>query len=77
MPYQPFWLVQEVKRLHGPLPMGRETRSPRLAEVLAHWALIIESGRWEVDMNGVAEVGDWFDCHLTQSQLNWRDQIVQ
>lgn len=60
----------------GRCPWG-EKRPPRLAEILAQWTSLVESGTWEVGADGVAEVDDWFDGHLAQSRLDWRDQIIQ
>lgn len=60
----------------GRCPWGNK-RPPRLAEILAHWASLVESGAWEVGADGVAETDDWFDGHLAQSRPKWRDQVTQ
>lgn len=59
----------------GRCPWG-ERRPPRLAEILAHWASLVETGAWQVGADGVMEADDWFDGHLGQSKLSWHDQIT-
>lgn len=54
----------------GPCPWG-ERRPPRLAEILAHWASLVESGAWEVGADGVVEADDWFQSHMAQSRPTW------
>ena len=48
------------------------SRSPRLSEVLFHWASLVENGTWKVDADGVANGNGWFDANLRQSKLNWK-----
>ncbi|KAJ4386282.1 hypothetical protein N0V93_009175 [Gnomoniopsis smithogilvyi] len=60
----------------GRCPWG-EKRPSSLAEILDHWALLVESGAWGVGADGVAEAADWFDTHMAQSQLNWLRQTQQ
>lgn len=54
----------------GRCPWG-PSRSPRLSEVLFHWASLVENGTWKVDADGVANGNGWFDANLRQSKLNW------
>lgn len=54
----------------GRCPWG-DRRPPRLAEILAHWASLVESGTWAVSADGVADADDWFDGHLTDAKLSW------
>lgn len=52
-----------------------ESRPPRLAEILSHWASLVEGGVWAVAADGVAEDHDWFDKHPGEARLDWRDQL--
>lgn len=54
----------------GRCPWG-DKRPPRLAEILAHWASLVESGTWAVGADGVADADDWFDRSLDAAKLNW------
>lgn len=53
-----------------------ESRPPRLAEILSHWASLVESGRWGVAADGVAEDHDWFGRHSGEARLDWYDQLA-
>lgn len=53
----------------GRCPWG-EMRPPRLAEILAHWASLVESGSWTVSEDGVSDAGDWFDQYVA-AKLSW------
>ncbi|KAK3307737.1 uncharacterized protein B0T15DRAFT_374495, partial [Chaetomium strumarium] len=44
----------------GPCPWG-PSRMPRLAELLGHWANLVEDGAWCIDADGVEEDAMWFD----------------
>ncbi|OBT55587.1 hypothetical protein VE04_03591 [Pseudogymnoascus sp. 24MN13] len=57
-------------QFNGRCPWGL-SRSPRLSEVLHHWASLVENGTWKVDADGVANDNSWFDENLRQSKLNW------
>lgn len=50
-----------------------ESRPPRLAEILSHWASLVESGRWAVAADGVAEDHEWFGRHPGEARLDWHD----
>ena len=52
------------------------SRSPRLSEVLHHWASLVENGTWEVDADGVENGNGWFDANLRQSKLHWNPNII-
>lgn len=54
----------------GRCPWG-DVRPPRLAEILAHWASLVESGSWTVSEDGVSDAGDWFDQCLATAKLSW------
>lgn len=54
----------------GRCPWG-ERRPPRLAELLAHWASLVESGTWTVDGDGVSDEDDWFDQCIPAAKLSW------
>jgi hypothetical protein len=69
----PSWR-QNAGVFSGPCPWG-PTRMPRLAELLGHWANLVEDGVWEVDANGVKEDAVWFDSHLDLANLNWDDVL--
>ena len=56
----------------GPCPWG-PSRLPRLAEVLGHWANLVEDGVWAVGEDGVEEDAGWFDAHVELTNLNWDD----
>lgn len=51
-------------------PWG-DGRPPRLAEILAHWASLVESGRWSVAVDGVSDADDWFDRCMAAAKLSW------
>ncbi|KAF3068384.1 hypothetical protein GL218_08392 [Daldinia childiae] len=38
-------------------------RDPKLAEVLRHWASLVEEGTWSVDSNGVCTDHEWFNTN--------------
>lgn len=59
-----------ASQFDGRRPWG-PSRSPRLSEVLHHWASLVEDGTWRVDADGVATGNDWFDTNLRQSKLSW------
>ncbi|KAK7710160.1 hypothetical protein SLS64_003235 [Diaporthe eres] len=50
-----------------------ESRPPRLAETLSHWASLVESGAWAVAADGVAEDHEWFSRHSGEARLDWHD----
>lgn len=52
-----------------------ESRPPRLAEILSHWASLVESGRWDVAADGVAEDHDWFGWHSGEARFDWYNQL--
>jgi len=52
-------------------------RFVRLAEILAHWATLVENGTWEVDGDGVKGPSDWFDANMELAKLKWgEDDMV-
>jgi hypothetical protein len=57
-------------QFNGRCPWG-PSRSPRLSEVLLHWASLVENGTWTVDANGVANDNGWFDANLRLTKLDW------
>ncbi|KAK4157099.1 hypothetical protein C8A00DRAFT_12038 [Chaetomidium leptoderma] len=64
----------------GPCPWGPD-RGPRLAEVLGHWANLVEDGVWAVGEDGVEEDGveedaAWFDEHVDLANLSW-DHVIE
>ncbi|KAK3896680.1 hypothetical protein C8A05DRAFT_20398 [Staphylotrichum tortipilum] len=60
----------KIGRFVGPCPWGPD-RSPRLAEVLGHWANLVEDGVWTVGEDGVKEDAEWFDSHRDSANLDW------
>lgn len=54
----------------GRCPWGYD-RSPRLAEVLGHWADLVEEGVWAVGEDGVEGGTGWFEEHLDEARLSW------
>lgn len=44
--------------LSGPCPWA-ESRPPGMAEILSHWASLVENGTWAVAPDAVAENHDW------------------
>lgn len=52
-----------------------ESRPPRLAEILGHWASLVESDTWAVAADGVAEDHEWFSRHLGEARLDWHDHL--
>ncbi len=62
----------KVGEFGGPCPWG-PSRLPRLAEVLGHWASLVEDGTWAVGEDGVEEDAGWFDAHVELANLNWDD----
>ncbi|KAH8892534.1 hypothetical protein GQ53DRAFT_746065 [Thozetella sp. PMI_491] len=60
----------------GQSPWAR-SRSPRLAEVLLHWASFVEDGTWLVGPQGVepASAG-WFDSHPAVAAMSWSQTSV-
>ncbi|KAH6841068.1 hypothetical protein B0I37DRAFT_419042 [Chaetomium sp. MPI-CAGE-AT-0009] len=56
----------------GACPWGPD-RGPRLAEVLGHWANLVEDGVWKVGEDGVEEEGAWWDEHAELANLKWED----
>lgn len=59
-----------ASQFDGRRPWG-PSRSPRLSEVLHHWASLVENGTWRVDADVVATGNGWFDANLLQSKLSW------
>jgi hypothetical protein len=60
----------EISRFVGPCLWGPD-RSPRLTEVLYHWANLVEDGVWTVGEGGVTEDAGWFDSHRDLGNLDW------
>lgn len=58
----------------GPCPWA-ESRPPGLAEILNHWASLLENGKWAVASDAAAENHDWFDSHLCEARLHGYDQL--
>lgn len=58
----------------GPCPWA-ESCPPGMAEILSHWASLVENGTWAVAPDAVAENHDWFDSHLGEARLDWDDQL--
>jgi hypothetical protein len=58
----------------APCPWGPD-RLPRLAEVLGHWANLVEDGVWVVGEDGVEEDAAWFDFNVDLANLNWDDMV--
>jgi hypothetical protein len=58
----------------APCPWGPD-RLPRLAEVLGHWANLVEDGIWAVGEDGVEEDAAWFDFNVDLANLNWDDMV--
>jgi hypothetical protein len=50
-------------------------RLPRLAEVLGHWADLVEDGVWAVGRDGVVEDAAWWDLNVDAANLNWDDVV--
>lgn len=45
-------------------------REPKLAEVFAHWATLVEDGTWMLDENGVCTEHSWFDDNTTKAKVS-------
>lgn len=45
------------------------SREPKLAEVFAHWATLVEDGTWMVDENGVCTGHSWFDGNIAKAKV--------
>ncbi|KAK4103863.1 hypothetical protein N658DRAFT_465544 [Parathielavia hyrcaniae] len=56
----------------GLCPWG-PSRPPRLAEMLGHWANLVENEVWAVNDDGVKEDAGWFDSYMELANLNWDD----
>ncbi|KAK3291675.1 uncharacterized protein B0H64DRAFT_367079 [Chaetomium fimeti] len=59
----------------GRCPWGPD-RLPRLAEVLGHWAGLVEEGVWTVGGDGVVEDGGWWEGNGDMARLGW-DGVVE
>ncbi|KAM7201226.1 hypothetical protein V8F20_004972 [Naviculisporaceae sp. PSN 640] len=62
----------EVGRFKNRCPWGPD-RGARLAEILGHWAGLVERGAWRVGENGVVEGAGWFEENVDLGDLDWRD----
>lgn len=56
----------------GRCPWGPD-RLPQLAEVLGHWADLVEDGVWAVGNDGVVEDAMWWDMNGDAANMNWDD----
>lgn len=46
------------------------SRDPKLAEVLRHWASLVEDGTWSVDSNGVCTDHEWFTANTHVAKVS-------